>query len=110
MSSDLVDAIVSAERADFALLLLECLPTAEPEQQRRALVLLNGSAASPRAATTGITQRLAKHGDPAVRAEAIVLLSRTSSRVAAVRQLIAALDDPDGRVRHRVAEALCPYR
>ena len=109
VSSDLVDALVSAERADFALLLLACLPTAEPEQQRRALILLNGSAASSRAATMGITQRLAKHGDPTVRAEAIVLLSRTSSRVAAVRQLIAALDDPDGRVRHRVAEALCSY-
>ena len=109
VSSDLVDAIVSAERADFALLLLECLPTAEPEQQRRALILLNGSAAPRARRHGGYARRLATHRDPAVRAEAIVLLSRTSSRVAAVRQLIAALDDPDGRVRHRVAEALCPF-
>ena len=109
VSSDLVDAIVSAERSDLVLLLLDCLPTAEPEQQRRALVLLVGSAAPPPAAKADIVRHLTLHRDPAVRAEAIVLLGRASSRVAAVRQLIAALDDPDGRVRHRVAEALCPF-
>ena len=49
---------------------------------------------SPPAAKADIIRHLAMHRDPAVRAEAIVLLSRTSSRVAAVRQLIAALDDP----------------
>jgi hypothetical protein len=109
VSSDLVDAIVAAERTDLAQLLLECLPTAEPEQQRRALILCNQSAPLPCAATTGIVRRLATHGDPAVRAEAIVLLSRTNSRVAALRQLIAALDDPDGRVRRRIAQVLCPF-
>ena len=93
VSSDLVDAIVSAERADLMALLLECLPTAEPEQQRRALVLLIGSATPPRR-QADIIRHLTLHRDPAVRAEAIVLLGRGSSRVAAVRQLIAALDDP----------------
>jgi hypothetical protein len=109
VSSDLADAIVSAERTDCAALLLECLQTAEPEQQRRALVLLNRSAAPLCAATTDVVQHLAMRRDPAVRAEAIVFLSRTSSRPAAVRQLIAALEDPDGRVRRRAAEALCHY-
>lgn len=108
-SSDLVDAIASAQRTDLAPLLLECLPTAEPEQQRRALVLLNGCAAAVPAATSAIVRRLAKHRDSAVRAEATVLLSRTGSRLAAVRQLVAALDDPDGRVRRRAAEALCHH-
>ena len=108
VSSDLVDAIVAAERPDLAPLLLECLATAEPEQQRRALVLLNGSVAPSSPATTDVARGLATRRDPAVRGEAIVLLSRTCSRAAAVRRLIAALDDRDGRVRRRAAEALCP--
>jgi hypothetical protein len=108
VSSDLVDAIVSAERTDLAPLLLECLPTAEPEQQRRALVLLNRAAPS-RPAIDGVVRSLAMRRDPAVRAEAIVLQSRTSSGLAAVRQLTTALDDPDPLVRRRAAEALSPY-
>ena len=107
--SDLVDAIVSAGRADLAPLLLECLPTAEPEQQRRALVLLNGSVAAPDGAAADFLRHLATRRDPGVRAEALVLLSRARSGAAAVRQLIAALGDPEARVRRRVGEALCDY-
>jgi hypothetical protein len=107
--SDLVDAIVSAERADLAPLLLGCLSTAEPEQQRRALVLLNGSVARPDAAAVDLLRHLATRRDPAVRAEALVLLSRARSGAAAVRQLIAALGDPEARVRRRAAEALCEH-
>jgi HEAT repeat protein len=109
VSSDLVDAIVAAERTDLAPLLLECLPSAEPDQQRRALVLLNGSVAPSWPLATDVARRLAMRRDPAVRGEAIVLLSRTGSRPAAVRALIAALDDPDARVRRRAAEALCQH-
>ena len=106
VSSDLVDAIVAAERTDSTLLLFECLPTAEPEQQRRGLALLNRTAAPPHAAMIDIVHRLARHRDAAVRAEAIVVVSRADARRAAMRQLIGALDDPDGRVRRRAAEAL----
>ena len=109
VSSDLVDAIVAAERPDLAPLLLECLATAEPEQQRRALVLLNGSVAPSSPAATEMARGLATRRDPAVRGEAIVLLSRTCSRSAAVRRLTAALDDSDARVRRRAAEALCHH-
>src|SRR5690606_28242094 len=110
VSSDLVDAIVSAERTDLAPLLIECLPTAEPEQQRRALVLLNGSVGGGEDAPVArVVQGLATRRDPAVRAEAIVWQSRTSPPLAAVRQLIAALDDPSAHVRRRAAEALCQH-
>lgn len=110
VSSDLVDAIVSAERADLAPLLIRCLPTAQAEPQRRALALLNGSAAGgDDDATRQIVQRLALRRDPAVRAEAIVWQSRTAPPLTAVRLLIAALDDPDIRARQRAAEELCRY-
>jgi hypothetical protein len=107
VASDLVEAIVCAERADFALLLLACLATAEPEQQCRALVMLNGSAGSLRGAMTDVLRHLARRGNAAVRAEALVLLSRTGPRVAAVREMVGALDDADRHVRRRIAEALC---
>jgi hypothetical protein len=68
--------------------------------------MLNGSAAPLHA---DVVRHLATHRDPAVRAEAIVLLSRTGPRPTAVRRLIAALDDRDGRVRRRAAEALCQH-
>jgi hypothetical protein len=105
VSSDLVDAIVAAGRTDLAPLLLACLPTAEPEQQRRALVLLNAAVVPSGSSVSEVALSLARRRDPAVRGEAIVLLSRTSSSAAAVRQLIASLDDPDARVRRRAAAA-----
>jgi hypothetical protein len=107
VASDVVDAIVCAERTDFALLLLACLAKAEPEQQCRALVMLNGSAGSLQAAVTEVLRLLTRCRAATVRAEAIVLLGRTSRRAAAVRQLVAALDDPDRHVRRRAAEVLC---
>jgi hypothetical protein len=106
VASALVDAIVNAQRTDCAALLLACLETAGPEQQHRALVMLNESAAPPPA---DVVPLLARHRNPGVRAEAIVLLSRTCSRPIAVRRLIAALDDRDGRVRRRAAEELCQH-
>jgi HEAT repeat protein len=109
VSSDLVDAIVAAGRTDLAPLLLACLPTAEPEQQRRALVLLNAAVVPSGSSVSEVALSLARRRDPAVRGEAIVLLSRTSSSAAAVRQLIASLDDPDARVRRRAAAALCDH-
>ncbi len=109
IASDLVDAIVSAERADLALLLFACLASAAPEQQCRALVMLNSAAGPVSGATTDILRRLASRPDPFVRAEAIVLLSRTLAPARAVAELLAALDDPSRHVRHRVAEALCAY-
>ncbi|MGH6916802.1 MAG: hypothetical protein ACREJ0_03765, partial [Geminicoccaceae bacterium] len=69
-SSDLVEAIVCAERTDLTRLLLACLATAEPEQQRRALVMLNGAPASLHDAATATLGRLARRGSAAVRAEA----------------------------------------
>ena len=109
VASELVEAIVCAERTDFAPLLLACLGRAEPDQQRRALVMLNGATAPLSGATTDVLHLLARRGNAAVRAEAMVLLSQTSPRAAAVRQLIAALDDPDRHVRRRAAEALCRH-
>ncbi len=107
VASDLVDAIVCAERTDMAPLLLACLTTAEPEQQYRALVMLNDLAGSLRDATEDVLRRLARSHNAAVRAEAIVALSRRTPRAAALRELVAALDDSDRHVRGRVAEALC---
>lgn len=109
VASDLVEAIVCAERTDLTRLLLACLATAEPEQQCRALVMLNGAAASLQGATTETLRRLARRGNAAVRAEAIVLLGRTSPGAAAVQELIAGLDDADRHVRRRAAEALCQH-
>ena len=106
VASDVVDAIVCAERTDFTLLLLACLAKAEPEQQCRALVMLNGSAGSLRGAMTEVLHLLTRCRAAIVRAEAIVLLSRTSRRAAAVPRLVAALDDPDRHVRRRAAEVL----
>jgi len=106
VASDLVDAIVGAERTDLSPLLLACLAAAEPEQQRRALVMLNGAAGSPGGGATDALRLLARRGNAAVRAEAMVLLSRTSPRAAAVRLLVAGLDNPDRRVRRRAAGAL----
>jgi hypothetical protein len=80
---------------------------AEPEQQCRALVMLNSAARPPDGAAADVLRPLARRGTAAVRAEAVVLLSRTSPRAAAVRQLVAGLDDPDRHVRRRAAEALC---
>jgi hypothetical protein len=54
-----------------------------------------------------VLRRLAGSRDGAVRAEAIVLLGRRGPRASALRELVAALDDPDRHVRGRVAEALC---
>ena len=108
---DLVDAIVAAERPDLAPLLLEeCLATAEPEQQRRALVLLNRSIAPSSPAATEMARGLATRRDPAVRGEAIVLLSRTCSRSAAVRRPTLLSTTRYDRVRRRAAEAPLPPR
>ena len=107
VASDLVEAIVCAERTDLSLLLLACLTTAEPEQQCRGLVMLNDAAGALRGVATDVARLLARRGNAAVRVEAIVLLSRTSPRTAAVRLLVAGLDDPDRHVRRRAAEALC---
>ncbi|MGH6885719.1 MAG: HEAT repeat domain-containing protein, partial [Geminicoccales bacterium] len=109
VASDLVDAIVCARRTDCAPLLRACLDTAEPEQQRRALLMLGGSAEAPRAATAAVARGLAQRGNAAVRAEAIVLLSRTRPGPAATQELIGALDDRDGRVRRRAAEELSQH-
>ena len=109
VASDLVEAIVCAGRSDLGLLLLACLAAAEPEQQRRALVMLNAAAGSLGGVSTDVARLLARRGNAAVRAEAIVLLSRTSPPAAAVRQLVGALDDPDRHVRRRAAEALCEH-
>lgn len=109
VAPDLIDAIVCAKRTDCTPLLLACLEAAEPEQQRYALAMLNAYSGSPRAATTGVVRLLARHRSSAVRAEAIVLLSRMIPGPAAVRELIAALDDLDGGVRRRAAEALCQH-
>jgi HEAT repeat protein len=111
VASELVEAIVGAGRTDYASLLLACLETAEPEQQRRALAMLNASAQplAPCETTTDPVRVLAKGGTAAVRAEAIVLRSRASPRSAAVRQLVAALDDSSPRVRRHAAQALCQH-
>jgi hypothetical protein len=109
VASEVVDAIVSTGRRDCAPLLLACLETAEPDQQHRALVMLNGSTEPLPAAPTDVLRLLATRRNGAVRAEAIVLLSRTSRRSAAVRQLVAALEDSSPRVRHRAALALCRH-
>jgi len=106
VASDLVHAIVTAGRTDCAPLLLAGVEAAEPEQQRRALAVLGGEAGAPRAATTEVARRLTRDRNAAVRADAIVLLSRTRPRWAAVRGLIGALDDRDARVRRRAAAAL----
>jgi hypothetical protein len=56
-----------------------------------------------------LARRLSEHRHPVVRAEAIALLGRARPQAAAVRALVAALHDPDGRVRRRAAEALCQH-
>jgi HEAT repeat protein len=109
VASDLVDALLCAGRTDHAPLLLACLETAGPERQHRALAMLNASAEPPRGVTADLLRLRARRRHPAVRAEAIVSLSRTSPRSAAVRQLVAALDDPSPRVRRRAAQALCGH-
>jgi HEAT repeat protein len=109
VASDLVDAIVGAGRNDCAPLLLACLETAGPEQQHRALVMLNAAARPPHGAPSELLRLLARRGDAAVRAEAVLALSRTMPRSAALRQLVAALDDPSFRVRRRAAQALCQH-
>lgn len=107
VASDLVDAIACAERTDLTPLLLACLANAEPEQQCRALVMLNRVAGPIHDTTEAVLRRLAGSRDGAVRAEAIVLLCRRGPRASALRELVAALDDPDRHVRGRIAEALC---
>ena len=62
------------------------------------------------AAMTEVVRRLARDRDAAVRADAIVFLSRARPRWAAIRGLISALEDLDGRVRRRAAEALRQHR
>jgi hypothetical protein len=109
VASDLVEAIVCAERFDLGLLLLAGLAAAEPEQQYRALVMLNSAADPPAGVARDALRLLARRGTAAVRAEALVLLSRTSDRAAAVRQLVAGLDDRDRHVRRRAAEALLAH-
>jgi hypothetical protein len=109
VAADLVDAIVCAGRTDCVPLLLACLETAEPEQQHRALIMLNSSAEPPCGAATDVLRLLASRRNAAVRAEAIILLSRTSTRAAGVRELVAALDDSSPRVRRRAALALCQH-
>jgi hypothetical protein len=109
VASDLVDAIVGAGRVDWSPLLLACLEAAAPVQQRRALVMLSGFPGAPPDTSTAIARLLARCRDAAVKAEAIVALSRTSPRPAAMPVLIAGLDEPDGRVRRRVAEELCQH-
>ena len=109
VASDLVEAIVGAERYDLSQLLLACLAAAEPEQQHRALVMLNGAAGSLGGVASDVLRLLARRGNAAVRGAAIILLSRTSPRAAAVRQLVAGLDDPDRQVRRSAAAALCAH-
>jgi hypothetical protein len=109
VASDLVDALVCAGRTDCNPLLLACLETAGPEQQHRALVMLNASAQPPHGAPSELLRRLARRREAPVRAEAIVALSRTMPRSAGLRQLVAALDDPSSRVRRRAAQALCQH-
>jgi hypothetical protein len=109
VASDLLDAIVSARRSDCSPLLLAGLETAAPEQQRRALGMLGDAAGAPGAAMTEAVRRLARHRNPAVRADAVVFLSRARPQWPAIQGLIGALDDLDGRVRRRAAEALCQY-
>jgi hypothetical protein len=109
VASELIDAIVGAGRTDCIPLLLACLETAEPEQQHRALAMLNSSAEPPPGAVTDVLRLLASRRNAAVRAEATILLSRTSTRSGAVRELVAALDDFSPRVRRRAALALCQH-
>jgi hypothetical protein len=109
VAADLVDAIVCAGRTDCVPLLLACLETTEPEQQHRALIMLNSSAEPPCGAATEVLRLLASRRNAAVRGEAIILLSRTSTRAAAVRELVAALDDSSPRVRRGTALALCQH-
>jgi hypothetical protein len=109
VASDLVEAIVCAERTDLTRLLLACLATAEPEQQCRALVMLTGATAALHDAASETLRLLARRGSAAVRAEAIVLLGRASPGTATLQELVAGLDDADRNVRRRAAEALCQH-
>ena len=110
VASDLAEAIVCAERHDFGLLLLACLGAAEAEQQGRALAMLNRTEGLPVLAASDVLHRLARSANAAVRAEAIVLLSRASPGARAVRLLVAALDDGNSRVRRSAAQALRAHR
>lgn len=109
VASQLVDAIVAAGRIDCAPLLLACLARAGPEQQHRALVMLEGTGGPPGAAAAAVVRSLARHRNPALRAAAIGFLSRSEPWQHAVAELVAALDDPDHRVRRGAADALCRH-
>ncbi len=109
VAAELVAAIVGAERADLDLPLAACLASVAPEQQCRALAMLNGATPPPGPAALDLLRPLARCGDAAVRAEAIVLLSRTAPRSAAVRRLLDGLADPDRQVRRRAGAALAEH-
>jgi Cyclic nucleotide-binding domain len=109
VAAELVAAIVAAERADLHRVLVACLAAVAPEQQGRALAMLNSAAWRPDAVARDLLRPLAQRGSAAVRAEAIVLLSRAAPRAAALRGLLDALADPDRHVRRRAGAALAEH-
>jgi HEAT repeat protein len=106
VAADLIDACAQARRTDLGDLLIAAIEAAPPEQQRQGLAVIPALVSADHTGAAALAIRLADHGDPRLRAEAVGALGAVADSPQALQALGHALGDRSRMVRQRAAAAL----
>ncbi|MGH6900650.1 MAG: cyclic nucleotide-binding domain-containing protein, partial [Geminicoccaceae bacterium] len=101
----LIETVALAARPAVARLVVSVVRDGPPALRARGLVALAALPRAPDGSATALAETLSADRDPAVRAAALRLLALAPGPGRLAR-LVAALEDPDRRVRRAAAEAL----